>query len=233
MKIFQNSKKLKICIDHHQDEEDFVDHQFIDTTYSATGHIIYDFIKKTGIVKLDYDLAYPIYAAIMTDTGSFRFERTTPELHRIAAELLELNVNPGEVYDKIYEQSYLSKVKLLGTALESLKLHGDEQKIGYMILNQEDFLKCNGIESDTDNFVNFSLSVQNVKIGLLFIELKEGFKVSFRSKGNIPMNKLAAEFNGGGHINAAGARFHKEKMNEMIPIILKKAEEYLEKYNGN
>lgn len=229
---FRNSSKLKICVDHHQDEEDFVDHQFIDTNYSATAHIIYDFIRKTGIVKLDYDLAYPIYAAIMTDTGSFRFERTSPELHKIAAELLELGIIPGEVFDKIYDQSYLSKVKLLGAALESLQLFGDKNEIGYMTLTRQDFRKCNGIESDTENFVNFSLSVQNVKIGLLFIELSEGFKVSFRSKGNIPMNKLAAEFNGGGHINAAGARFHKEKMSDMIPIIVKKAEKYLEKYNG-
>jgi len=228
---YHNSNKLKICIDHHQDEEDFVDHQFIDTNYSATAHIIYDFIKKTGIVKLDYDLAYPVYAAIMTDTGSFRFERTTPELHKIIAELLELNVNPGEVFDNIYEQSYLSKVKLLGTALESLQLYGDKKAIAYMVLTQKDFRKYEGIESDTDGFVNFSLSVQNVKVGLLFIELSEGFKVSFRSKGNIPMNKLAAEFNGGGHINAAGARFLKEKMNDMIPIILKKSKEYLEKYS--
>ena len=229
---FRNSSKLKICVDHHQDEEDFVNHQFIDTNYSATAHIIYDFIRKTGIVKLDYDLAYPIYAAIMTDTGSFRFERTSSELHKIAAELLELGIIPGEVFDKIYDQSYLSKVKLLGAALESLQLFGDKNEIGYMTLTRQDFRKCNGIESDTENFVNFSLSVQNVKIGLLFIELSEGFKVSFRSKGNIPMNKLAAEFNGGGHINAAGARFHKEKMSDMIPIIVKKAEKYLEKYNG-
>lgn len=229
---FRKSNKLKICIDHHQDEEDFVDHQFIDTSYSATGHIIYDFIKKTGIVELDYDLAYPIYASIMTDTGSFRFERTSPELHRIAAELLELGIIPGEVFDKVYDQSYLSKVKLLGTALESLQLFGEKNEIGYMILTQQDFRKCNGLESDTDNFVNFSLAVQNVKIGLLFIELNDGFKVSFRSKGIIPMNKLAAEFNGGGHINAAGARFIKRKMLDMIPIILKKAKEYLEKYNG-
>lgn len=227
---FQNSKKLKICIDHHLDEENFVDHQFIDTNYSATGHIIFDFVRTTGIVNLDYDLAYPIYAAIMTDTGSFRFERTTPELHRIAAELLEVGIIPGEVYDKVYEQSYLSKIKLLGTALESLKLFGERNEIGYMILTQNDFRKCNGLESDTDNFVNFSLAVQNVKIGLLFIELNDGFKVSFRSKGNIPMNKLAGEFNGGGHLNAAGARLLKENMVNKIPIILKKAEEYLETY---
>lgn len=229
---FLNASKLKICIDHHQDEEDFVDHQFIETAYSATGHIIYDFIKHTGIVKLDHELAVPIYAAIMTDTGSFRFETTTPELHRIAAELLELNIIPGEIFDKIYDQSYFSKVKLLGTALESLQLFGKKKEIGFMILTQEDFKKHKALESDTDTFVNYSLSVQNVKIGLLFIELSNGFKVSFRSKGNIPMNKLAAEFGGGGHINAAGARFHNGQMSDIIPTILKKSEEYLKNYIG-
>ena len=100
-----------------------------------------------------------------------------------------------------------------------------------MVLSQKDFQKHDGLESDTELFVNFSLSIQNVKIGLLFIELKEGFKVSFRSKGNLPMNKLAAEFGGGGHINAAGARFHDGKITNMIPVILKKAEEYLENYS--
>ena len=228
---FLSSSKLKICIDHHQDAENFVDHQFIDTTYSATSHIIYDFIKQTGIVKLDYDLALPIYAAIMTDTGSFRFERTTPELHHIAAELLELGIIPGEVFDKIYDQSFFSKIKLMGTALESLQLYGEKKEIGYMILSQQDFQKHSALESDTDTFVNYSLSVQNVKVGLLFIELSNGFKVSFRSKGKIPMNKLASEFGGGGHLNAAGARFHDGKISDMIPIILKKAEEYLENYS--
>lgn len=228
---FRNSKKLKICIDHHQDAEDFVNHYFNDTNYSATAHIIYDFIKITRIVQLDHELAYPIYAAIMTDTGSFRFERTTPELHRIAAELLELNVNPGEVFDKIYDQSFLSKLKLLGSALESLQLYGENKKISFMKITREDFKKYQAIESDTDNFVNFALAVANVEIGILFIELKNGFKVSFRSKGNIPMNKLAGEFNGGGHINAAGARFHNTKMLDMIPIVLNKAQDYLESHN--
>ncbi|NWF88279.1 MAG: DHH family phosphoesterase [Ignavibacteriaceae bacterium] len=108
--IFVKSKKLKLCIDHHQDQEDFVDHQFIDTAYSATGHIIYDFIKVTNIVKLNKRIAYPIYAAIMTDTGSFRFEKTTAELHKIASELLSFDITPGEVYDNIYDQSKFSKV---------------------------------------------------------------------------------------------------------------------------
>lgn len=226
---FNKSNKFKICIDHHQDAEKFVDEQFIGLNYSATGEIIYDFIEKTNIVELDYSIAYPVYAAIMTDTGSFRFERTTSELHRVIARLLDLNIDPGEVYDKIYDQSKFSKIKLLGRALNSLNLTAENQ-IGYMILTQKDFNDVDGIESDTDGFVNHSLSVENVRLGILFIELKDGFKVSFRSKGTLPVNKLAGEFGGGGHINAAGARFNKSDMQAFIPVILNKAKEYIQKY---
>ncbi len=224
---FNASTKIKVCIDHHIDPEDFADHYFIDTEYSATGHIIYDFIRLTGIIKLTRKIALPLYAAIMTDTGSFRFERTTPELHRITADLLETGVVPGEVYDKIYDQSKFSKIRLLGKALDSMQLTGKDNQIGYMILTRKIFEECNAIESDTDNFVNFALTVENVKIGLLFLELREGFKVSFRSKGNIPVNKLAGVFGGGGHLNAAGARMREGNMNEFIPVILSKAELFL------
>ncbi len=224
---FLNSPKKKICIDHHQDTENVFDYQFVDVKYSATGHIIYDFIKRTKIVQMNYDLAYPIYTAIMTDTGSFRYERTTPELHRIIAELLEFGVTPGEVFDYVYDQNKMSKIKLLGRALESLQVFGEKKQIAYMILSQKDFNNANALEYDTDGFVNFTLSIENVQIGLLFLELKQGFKVSFRSKGIIPVNKLASEFSGGGHINAAGTRIYDKKLDEYLPKILNKAVEYL------
>lgn len=224
---FNASSKLKICIDHHLDPENFADHYFIDTEYSATGHIIYDFIQSTDIIKLTSKIALPLYAAIMTDTGSFRFERTTPELHRIAANLLETGVVPGEVYDNIYDQSKFSKIRLLGRALDSMKLTGLNNQIGYMVLRRNDFIECEAIESDTENFVNYALSVENVVIGLLFLELKQGFKVSFRSKGNIPINKLASIFGGGGHLNAAGARLLDGNMTEFIPVILAETEKFL------
>ncbi len=225
-KRFRESNKIKICIDHHQDEENFADHFFIDTDYCATGHIIYDFVNKTKIVDMNFEIAESLYAAIMTDTGSFRFERTTSEVHKLIADLLTYGVSPEEVYDKIYDQSKFSKIKLLGRALESINLIANG-KLGYMILTQKDFNDFGAIESDTENFVNYNLSIENVVLGILFIELNNGFKVSFRSKGNIPVNKLAAEFGGGGHINASGARFFTNNMSEMIPVILSKAELYL------
>lgn len=229
-KNFSESTKLKICIDHHQDPEDFVNYSFIDTEYAATGHILFDFIKKTEIVKINKEIADMLYAAIMTDTGSFRFERTSSHLHRIVAELLDFGVNPTEIYDKLYNESKLSKIKLLGKCLDSLQLIANN-KIGYMIITQNDFRETNAIESDTENFVNIILSIEGVKLGLLFIELKNGFKVSFRSKGNLPVNKLAATFGGGGHINAAGARFRDAKMESNLDGILKESEIFFNNYS--
>jgi bifunctional oligoribonuclease and PAP phosphatase NrnA len=223
------SSALKICIDHHLDPEKFADHYFIDNKYSSSGEIIYDFVKITKIVKLTFDLAYPLYAAIMTDTGSFRFERTTEGLHLIAAEMLKLGVIPGEVYDKIYDQCKISKFKLLGIALTTLKLYGGNKNVGYMILTRKDFQDTGALESDTDGFVNFALSVEDVKIGIIFVELNEGFKVSFRSKGNVSVNDLAKEYGGGGHTNAAGARFVNKNLSELVPEILNKAVQYVNK----
>ena len=225
-KALLQSPATKIIIDHHQEPEEFADHLFIDIVYSATGEIIYDFIKKTNIVKLSYDIVYPLYAAIMTDTGSFRFERTTPKLHRMIAEMLEFGVVPGEVYNKIYDESKFSKLKLLGRTLDTMRLSGKNQNVGYMVLTQKDFEDTGAVESDTDGFVNFALSVENVTVGILFLELKEGFKISFRSKGNIPVNKLAGAYGGGGHTNAAGARFFNKKLFDLLPEVLIKASVY-------
>lgn len=224
---FLSSTKTKIVIDHHTDPESFCDHYFIDQAFSSTGEIIYHLIKRTSIVKMNYELAYPIYAAIMTDTGSFRFERTSSDLHLIAAELLNQGVVPGEVYDKIFDQSDFGKIKLLGNALTSLKLFGYTEKIGYMIITQNDFKNYDALESDTDGFVNFALSIKGVEVGLLFIELKDGFKVSFRSKGDLPVNKLAQEWGGGGHLNAAGVRLNDKLSDEQVYKILYRTEKYL------
>ena len=226
---FINFKKLKICIDHHQDPEDFVDHYFNDTDYAATGHILYDLIIKTNIINITEDIAAPLYAAIMTDTGSFRFERTTAKLHRIVADLLDTGINPTNIYNNLYDESKLSKIKLLGKCLNSLQIISNN-KIAYMTITQQDFNNTNAIESDTENFVNIILSIEEVRLGILFIQLKNGFKVSFRSKGDLQVNILAGKFGGGGHINASGARFIDSEMNIMIPDILAEAEKFFLKY---
>jgi bifunctional oligoribonuclease and PAP phosphatase NrnA len=227
---FNQSKKYKICIDHHQAPEEFVDELFTDTNYAATGHIIYKFLEQTNIVKLNKHIAVPVYAAIMTDTGSFRYDRTTPDIHYITAKLLENGANPTDIANNIYDESKFGKIKLMGEALSSITLYGKEGKIAYMTIPKEAIEKTGALENDTDGFVNICLSIENVVMGLLFLELNDGFKVSFRSKGVIPVNKLAGEFGGGGHTNAAGARIKDRKMADLQPEILKNAEKYLITY---
>lgn len=227
---FRKFNGLKVCIDHHQNPEDCFDYIFGNTDYSATGEIIYDFIKETKIVDLDYAIALQLYAAIMTDTGSFRFERTSPKIHYIAADLLQKGVVPIDVYDKIYDQFKVGRIKLLGNALSSIQLD-ETQQIAYMIVTQKMLNENNATEADVDGFVNYCLSIQNVMIGILFYELNDGLKISFRSKGKIPVNLLAKEFGGGGHSNASGTRLFNTTIEQIKNEVLKRAKEYLEMEN--
>ncbi len=222
----RNSPAIKVCIDHHTEPENFSEYMIVDNQYSSTGEIIYDFLDKTEIAVLNHNIATQLYAAIMTDTGSFRFERTTPELHRKVANLLEQGVSPYEIYDQIYAQFNLSRNKLLGHALASLEL-SKSGKIAYMTITQDMLKKTGAFESDVDGFVNYCLEIKGVEIGMLFFELKDGVKVSFRSKLDVPVNKLAEKFKGGGHFNASGTRLFNVKLNEIQPQIVESAEELL------
>jgi phosphoesterase RecJ-like protein len=219
-------KGIKICIDHHQDPEDIFDLNVGGTEFSATGEILYRFFRQTNIVEPDNFIANQLYAAIMTDTGSFRFDRTTPDVHRMVAELISYGVDPVSVYDKIFNQFNFGRVKLLGDALSTIQLD-ETKKIAYMIVTKEMLDSNDTNEADVDGFVNYCLTIIGVEIGILFYELKDGIKVSFRSKGEIPVSKLATEFNGGGHRNASGARFHNVTIDEMKLKIISAAQKYL------
>ncbi len=222
-KYFREFTGTKICIDHHLQPENFTKYKFLDKTKSSTGEIILDFILSQSEIKLTKKIAQALYAAIMTDTGSFRFPKTTAELHRKVAILLEHGVKPYDVFDKIYAQDKISRNKLLGEALSSLKL-SDSGKISYMTITQRDLKKAEADEAEVDGFINFGLSISGVKVALLFFELKDGVKISLRSKGNISVNKLAKQFGGGGHKNAAGIRLYNITLSRILPEILKAAE---------
>jgi phosphoesterase RecJ-like protein len=224
---FLNSKATKICIDHHQDPEDFCDYFFCSTQFAATGQIIYSFIEQTRIIEIDLSIAIPIYAAIMTDTGSFRFERTNSEIHKIAAKLLEVGVNPTNVYQHIYDESNFGKIKLLGEAINSIKLYGENQELAVMVVHQEALIRNGVIEGDTDGFINLCMTIKGVKIALKFMELNDGFKVSLRSKGEIPVHKFALKYGGGGHTNAAGIRFRNANMSDQMHLIIDSALEFI------
>ncbi len=231
MNIFDKSKAFKIVIDHHRNPQDFVDEIFTDVDAPATGILIYYLIKNYDVNLIDKKIAEALYAAIMTDTGSFRFERITPEVHLIIADLISKGADPTYIYNKIYNENSYKRILLLGNSILNMKLT-DDQRIAYMILDQETLNRFNDPESefDTDGFINFCLSVKTVTVGLLFYELPNTVKVSLRSKGKFPVNKLAENFGGGGHLNAAGIRFEGLKLNDVLPLVLNTTIEELNKY---
>ena len=222
---FRGSSKVKLCIDHHEFPENFTDNLFIDIDYASTGEMIFDLVKFMN-VPIDYNMAQALYAAIMTDTGSFRFDRTTSKTHLRIAQLLETGINPNAIYREIYDSGKIEKLRLLGKTLLSLQFNSTKQ-IAFMEIRQNDLLDFGISEADTEGFVNYCLSIVDVKVGLLFFETKEGFKVSLRSVGNIPVNKVAQQFGGGGHMNAAGIRMEGAKIEDYQSKIIYEIEKYL------
>ncbi|MCX8011269.1 MAG: bifunctional oligoribonuclease/PAP phosphatase NrnA [Ignavibacteria bacterium] len=229
VKIFQESKAYKIIIDHHQNPGDFADQCFCDTDYSATGEIIYDLIKSFDPNLIDKKTADAVYSAIMTDTGSFRFNRVTPKVHLVIADLISRGANPTELYNKIYNEITFAKLKLLGESITNIKTIFDG-KIAYMVITRKMLEDAEAQEEDVDGFVNFCLSISGVQIGILFFELYDGVKASLRSRNNFAVNKLAEKFGGGGHLNAAGIRFWDSKLDEIIPKLLNQTQMDLTEY---
>lgn len=221
------SPAKKVCIDHHLDTTEFADMYLIDDSCAATGEIVFRLIDYLDSKSFTREIAHALYVAIMTDTGSFRFPKTDSGLHRMVARLIEEGADPVEAYHQVYEQSSPHRLRLLGKSLSTLETL-QENKIAYLTIDQEMFRETGADEEDIDNFVTYPLSIQGVQIGLLFTELNNGVKISFRSKGEIPINKLAQEFGGNGHKNAAGARVLNARLSEIVDQVLDRAQHYLQ-----
>ena len=222
----QQSKAIKIVIDHHLEPHPFGDHYIIDDDATSTGEIVYRIITSINSELIDQEIAQWLYTAIMTDTGSFRFPRTDSEIHRIAAHLLEFNLSPIEIYANVYEGWSQGRMRLLGEVLDSMRTAHDG-KLAYVVCTQKMFKDTGTSEVETDNFTTYPMSVHGVRVGILFNELQNGVKISFRSKGSIPINQLAKEFGGNGHLNAAGARMHNIKLEDAVKAVVDKAKKYL------
>jgi phosphoesterase RecJ-like protein len=228
----REAKGVKIVIDHHLDPESFADHYVIDEGATSTGEIVYRMLGEWAGVSITREIARALYAAIMTDTGSFRFPRTDPEIHRIAAHLLERGADPTDIFVNVYESASLGRMRLLGEALDSMKTEYGG-KLAYIVCTRAMFAQTNTSEIETDNFTTFAMGVQGVVVGILFNELENGVKISFRSKGDIPVNQLAKEFGGNGHLNAAGARLFDVKIGDIVPEVIEKARKYVDARTTN
>jgi len=221
-----NSKAVKVCIDHHLEPAVFAQHYIIDDDATSTGEIVYKMLVRMNGNSISAPIAQALFCAIMTDTGSFRYPRVDPETFRICAHLIECGADPVGVYHEVYEQWTPGRMELLGEALASLQTVYDG-KLAYITITQEILKKTGTKEVDTDNFTTHPMSVKGVVAGILFLELGNGVKISFRSKGDIPINELAKEFGGNGHKNAAGARLYDVSLEQIRERVLKAAARYV------
>lgn len=199
----RESGALKICIDHHISNNKFADINLIDEGASSTGELVYRLITDMG-GEITREIAEPLYVSIITDTGSFRFSNTNSRSHAIAAHLVDVGVNPKEIYTSIYENSSIGRIKLLGLALSELKMAADG-RIAWVTITREMMEKTGTQPQECEGFVDYLRLLKDVEVFLIFIEVnRDRTKVSLRSRGLVDVNKIAGQFGGGGHQHAAG-----------------------------
>ncbi len=225
----KQARATKICIDHHPDGTEFVDVAVVDTEAAATAELIYDLVV-TMEGQLSPDMAQALYAAIVTDTGSFRFPKTSPRTHHIAAELIRAGAIPRYVYSQLYEQYPLERVRLKGHVVDSIRTKENGQ-IAYYGLSR-DTLKAYGVKASAlDGFASLGQQIGGVRVAIFCVELSRNrVKISLRSDGTIAINQIAVEYEGGGHSSAAGA-IVTGKLEAVMAEIVEKVETLLKANN--
>jgi phosphoesterase RecJ-like protein len=198
-----------IMIDHHEKPDNFAKYMFSDINYSSTCQMVYEFIQKLELGNyINLNAATCLYTGIATDSGGFRFPRTTGNLHRIVADLIDLGVNNSQIHENLYDNGDYNKLQILGKALTNMKVL-PEYKTSYIALSQQEQNELQVKKGDTEGIVNYGLTIKNIDFAAFFTEVTEEkiIKISFRSQGDFDVNQFARNhFNGGGHKNAAGGK---------------------------
>ncbi|WP_338873494.1 bifunctional oligoribonuclease/PAP phosphatase NrnA [Spirosoma sp. SC4-14] len=206
--MVRQSRAQKVLIDHHLEPESFADLIFWDPTAAATAELIFRLIVQLGDKALiDVPVAECLYAGLMTDTGSFRHSNTTGAVHRMAADLVDLNIDVSTIHRRIFDNVSIDKLRLLGYILnEKLKVLPD-YKFAYITLTDGELKRYRSKTGDTEGMVNYALSVEGVVMAAILIDRNDEIRISFRSIGDFSVRELASKhFDGGGHRNAAGGR---------------------------
>jgi len=194
-------KKL-INIDHHVSNNGFCPLKMLDAKASSTGELVFRLMQEMRI-KMTRDICTNLYAAIITDTGSFRYSSTTKETFMAAGVLVGEGANPQRIAEGIYESDSPARLKLLAKALSTLSLDL-ENKIGSMVVTQKDLQETGAAWEHTEGFVDIPRTVRGIEVSVLYTQReKDHFKLSLRSKAKVNVEKVAKKFGGGGHIHAS------------------------------
>ncbi len=188
-------------VDHHSSNQRYGEINYVEPQAAACGEVTYDLIRALG-VALDVEMAVGLYVAIVTDTGSFRYQSVTARTHRIAAQLLGLGVRPAEVAERIWDNRSLASLRLEAAALRTLEREGE---LAWMDVTPQMLAESGAAAYETEGLVNLPRSLEGVEVAVLFSDEGRGeVRVSLRSTARVDVSTVAVSLGGGGHARAAG-----------------------------
>ncbi|MDD4316466.1 MAG: bifunctional oligoribonuclease/PAP phosphatase NrnA [Clostridia bacterium] len=206
-KLFLKAK-TRMVVDHHQSHEAFAPITILEADSASTTQIVFKILKACDPKYIDKDVALQLYTGLVTDSGSFSYTSTSPETHKVAAELLSYGIDAGFVSRKVMKDTPFSIFNLKNRVLAKTKFFEDF-KIAFVSYIDEDFEATSTTEADTEGIINNILDIDTVEIAISLAEIKDkAYKVSIRTKQNVNAAAIAKVFGGGGHANAAGCRVY-------------------------
>lgn len=216
-----------VNIDHHATSEHFGSINWIDSTASAVGEMIYNLCKAIG-GKITQDIAECVYMALVTDTGSFHFSNTSERTLKVASELVKAGAKPSKIGEAVYNNYPWSRIELMRQVLETVKRDASG-KVASMRQTIEMHDKAGAVDGDNNGFVNIPLAAKDVLAVVYMREVGPNqYRASLRSKGDINVAKVAEKFGGGGHKNASGLSIEgdwDEKEAEIVAALVEAVEE--------
>lgn len=221
----KEKKAALVNIDHHATNDMFGDFNYVEPEAAATAEILFHIIAQLP-VEMNTNIADCLFAGIVMDTGQFLNSNTTSATLRTTATLLDLGSSVDRARTHLFESKPREEVLLLRQALQHLNFNRDG-RIAWMLLPHEEIEAVGAGNIHPEGIINYARMIAGVEVALLFREITPGVvKVGFRSRGDIDVARIAAEFGGGGHKRASGARLE-GSLEEATGIILRKVEEVL------
>lgn len=225
IKVFESAKNT-LSIDHHETNTMFAKINYVDAKASATAEILYGLFCQMGI-GIDKDIAKNLYAAISSDTGSFKYSNVTPKTMQIAGELILTGINHSEIARNLHDTDELCVIRFRAQIMQNIEEYFDGR---LTVITADDtlFEKYGITERDSGDIVDIARAVKGCEIAVSIRETKGKLKVSFRSNCEKSVSAIATSFGGGGHAKAAGAKITGKSLEEVKNEIIKAVGELLD-----
>ena len=217
------------AIDHHPPEgykrgpeEPGFKYLLLDREAPAAGSLVWQYLRTYRHEPITLTMATALYAALITDTGSFKYNNTNVYAHQMAIDLLEAGVRPYDIHELVFERRTLAQARLLSVLIDNMEF-SEDQRIGWCVITRERLEQAGAQLEDIDGFSEFIRTIKGIEVALLLTELAPGStKVSLRSKGRVVINDVAQQLGGGGHAFASGIIVEepwRETLRQLLPLV--------------